>query len=349
VPLGNRSFRPSGGSRKACDFHAISTVGSGNKYRDPSLIGRFGIGFVSVYQITDTPIIRSLGVQIQLDPLRERNRVSAIDDIQGSEFELPWAFDANSPIREALDASAIKRGDLDSVQKDIVSVADDCLLFLRNLSSIEIARDGKIVRRVVRTPVDEHRVRLSLFPGDHKEDWYVIRASAAKEAAPLRAKYPVIEKLARQTEIQLAFNLENPEKHYGRLFAFLPTDQLSPVPCHINADFFPEQNRKALVLSGEQHERYWNEMILGVAANAISRHLLQLRDVLGPVGLWRLIGGLNAFRRLLDGDRRRGRRRRSRVECWREMDKSRELPDSSARNVDKRGALADPYRSKLGA
>src|SRR5712671_1510530 len=72
--------RPSDGPRKACDFHAISTVGSGNKYRDPSLIGRFGIGFVSVYQITDTPMIRSLGVQLELDPLRERNRVTYIND-----------------------------------------------------------------------------------------------------------------------------------------------------------------------------------------------------------------------------------------------------------------------------
>jgi len=149
---------------------------------------------------------------------------------QGSEFELPWAFDANSPIREALNASAIRRGDLDSVQKDIVSVADDCLLFLRNLASIEIARDGKIIKRVVRKPVDDHRVRLSFFPGGYNEDWYVIRASAAKEASPLRTKYPVIEKLARQTEIQIAFSLGENENHSGRLFAYLPTDQLSPVP-----------------------------------------------------------------------------------------------------------------------
>src|SRR5690349_9907017 len=33
---------------RACDFHAISTVGSSNKMLEADFIGRFGIGFVSV-------------------------------------------------------------------------------------------------------------------------------------------------------------------------------------------------------------------------------------------------------------------------------------------------------------
>lgn len=280
----------SDGHRKACDFHAISTVGSGNKYRDPALIGRFGIGFVSVYQITDTPIIRSLGIQLQLDPLRERNRITYIDDVQGSEFELPWAFDANSPIREALNASSIEVADLDAVVRDLVTVSDDCLLFLRHLASIEIARNGKLIKRVTRRNIDDHRVQLSYAPGERREDWYVLRADAAKEAVPLRNKYLAIERLSRQTEIQIAFNLSNLDKRFGKLFAYLPTEEDAPVPCHINADFFPEQNRKTLVLSGEQHERHWNEMLLNVAATEIAGHLVQLRDVLGPKGLWKLIG-----------------------------------------------------------
>ena len=279
----------SDGTRKACDFHAISTVGSGNKYRDPSLIGRFGIGFVSVYQVTDTPIIRSIGVQIQLDPLKERNRVSAISDLKGSEFEFPWAFDANSPIREALNASAIEPNDLDFVQEDLVSVASDCLLFVRNLLSIEILRDGKLVIHIKRTDAKTNRVQISYMPENQFENWYVIHSSAGKKGQLLCEKYPQLEQLERQTDLQIAFNLSDEKVGSGRLFAYLPTEQASPVPCHINADFFPEQNRRALVLSGVQHERHWNEMLLEVAATEISQHLLQLRDVLGPVKLWKLI------------------------------------------------------------
>ena len=278
------------GTRKACDFHAISTVGSGNKYRDPSLIGRFGIGFVSVYQVTDTPIIRSLGIQLQLDPLSERNRASTVNDAQGSELELPWAFDANSPIREALSASALDLYDLDIVQTDLVSIANHCLLFLRNLTSIEITREGTVLKQVKRKDAESNLVRLSFKPEKCSEDWYVIHTSAEENAAALREQYPAIARLGRQTDLQIAFNLSDVEDWSGRMFAYLPTEQASPVPCHINADFFPEQNRRALVLSGEQHERYWNEMLLDVAAEEISNHLLQLREVLGPAKLWKLIG-----------------------------------------------------------
>jgi hypothetical protein len=281
---------PDDKQRKACDFHAISTVGSGNKYRDPALIGRFGIGFVSVYQITDTPIIRSRDIQLKLDPLHEENTIIPIANIDGSEFILPWAYDENSPIRDALSASAINSSDLDVLQEDLVRVADDCLLFLRNLKKVEVLREGKLVKSAERQNLGENRVRLSHAPEASEDDWYVISADAGTAAEPLREEYVQIEKLGRQTCLQIAFPLNSEERKQSRIFAYLPTEQQSPLPCHINADFFPEQNRKALVLSGEQHERYWNEMLLGVAAAEIANHLLELRDVLRPERLWHLIG-----------------------------------------------------------
>jgi hypothetical protein len=281
---------PDNRRRKACDFHAISTVGSGNKYGDPALIGRFGIGFVSVYQITDTPIIRSLDVQLQLDPLREKNTITNIPEIDGSEFELPWANDENSPIRDALSASAIHTNDLDALQDGLVRVANDCLLFLRNLEKIEVLRNGRPIKSVERKGLGGNRIRLIHKPESTEGDWFVISADAGDAAEPLRKKYVQIEKLGRQTDLQIAFPLNAKERAPGLIFAYLPTEQQSPLPCHINADFFPEQNRKALVLSGEQHERYWNEMLLGVAAEEIAKYLLELRDVLKPEGLWHLIG-----------------------------------------------------------
>ena len=42
-----------------CDFHRIRHVASGGKSSDPENIGRFGIGFVSTYQICDSPEIAS--------------------------------------------------------------------------------------------------------------------------------------------------------------------------------------------------------------------------------------------------------------------------------------------------
>ncbi len=276
--------------RKACDFHAISNVSSSNKYLDRELIGRFGIGFVSVYQVTDTPIIRSLDVQLELDPLRGKSTISTIPEIDGSEFILPWAYDPDSPFRDKLSASAINPSDLDVLQDDLVRVAKDCLLFLRNLKKIEISRDGNKVKSSERLDLEGNKILLAHQPEDTVDDWFIIKADANEAAQSLREKYVQIKKLDRKTGIQIAFLLDQENTLPGQIFAYLPTEQQSPLPCHINADFFPEQNRKALILSGEQHERYWNEMLLGVAAKEIANHLLELRDVFKPEGLWHLIG-----------------------------------------------------------
>ena len=277
------------GKRKACDFHAISKVGSGNKYNQPGLIGRFGIGFVSVYQLTDQPIIRSGDIELTLDPLSEKNQLRTIEAIDGSEIRAAWALDDRSPIREALNASAFSIESLETLQNDLVSTAENCLLFLKNLASIEILRNGTRVSFVAKSVVDENNVDLFFERKDHHEKWYVIHLDAEEPARSLKEKFVAIERLDRQTTAQIAFRIDNHDERIGRLFAYLPTEQDAPVPCHINADFFPEQTRKALVLSGEQHERHWNEMLLECAAKEIARRLEDLREVLGPKGLWNIV------------------------------------------------------------
>ncbi|WP_156169995.1 protein NO VEIN domain-containing protein [Aurantiacibacter luteus] len=284
---------PHSGTKRACDFHAISTVGSGNKYGEEGLIGRFGIGFVSVYQVTDKPIIRSGKTQLELDPLAGQASEMDIALRDGSVFELPWCFDGRSSVRETLNASPLLPEELDILERDLVSVAEDCLLFLRNLRSLEIRRNGVTISKVQKTDLGENRLRLAYAGSDHHEDWYVIHFDAHEAAASLRRKYPVIDRLDRQTNGQIAFRLGDLEERVGRLYAYLPTEQDAPIPCHINADFFPEQTRRALVLSGQQHERLWNEMLLQSAAREVASHLIELRDVLGAKRLWDLIDEAN--------------------------------------------------------
>src|SRR3546814_3089023 len=72
----------SSGLRRACNFHAISRMGSRNKIQVASQIGRFGIGFVSVYQITDSPVVRSGNTEMRLDPVQGQRSEEHTSELQ---------------------------------------------------------------------------------------------------------------------------------------------------------------------------------------------------------------------------------------------------------------------------
>ena len=286
--------RPGDRKLKACDFHAIGKIAYRNKLHDSSQIGRFGTGFVAVYQVTDNPIIRSKGIQLQLNPLSEEFSFSEIDEFEGSEFILPWAFDDSSEIRRELEISAITQADVDTIFDELRTLANNSLLFLRNLTSISI-KHGKKTAKVNKIPHRKNRefgtqqVEVSYWPGNRRDNWYLIHCSANEEAEPLREEYESIKSQEPETKLQLAFKLSGQKEWIGRLYAYLPTERDSPVPCHINADFYPKSDRTDLILSEGHHELHWNLMLLKVAAEGISNYILQLRDVLGAVGLWSII------------------------------------------------------------
>ena len=71
---------------------------------------------------------------------------------------------------------------------------------------------------------------------------------------------------------------------------FLPTEQSTGLPLHINADFFPEADRKALIFKGNQHEQLWNEMLIATAARQLAGEVERLTEVLGHKNTWNLIG-----------------------------------------------------------
>jgi len=77
------------GLKRPCNFHAISEMGSRSKLHAAEQIGRFGIGFVSVYQITDTPIVRSSGVELRFNPQTQEVVKSDVGPTVGTQFILP--------------------------------------------------------------------------------------------------------------------------------------------------------------------------------------------------------------------------------------------------------------------
>lgn len=274
------------GLKRPCNFHAISRMGSRSKIGATEQIGRFGIGFVSVYQVTDTPIIRSVGAQVQLDPLSGRGTVSQIECKPGTEFELPWAS-ANSDIRSALNLSPTPPNVASSVAFEIAQMLKSSLLFLRNLKQVEVREEGDLVNSVT-IDRSEERVILDFAIGGNSE-WLILEGSADAviEAAQLSKRFEALERLDRSRIVSLAIPIDA-KPIEGLLFAYLPTQHRTGLPVHVNADFFPHASRQDIVLKGEGHERYWNETLIVTATKILSANFEKIRDTLGPKKLWEL-------------------------------------------------------------
>lgn len=275
------------GTRRTCNFHAITKMGGRSKLGSHDQIGRFGIGFVSVYQITDTPTVRSEGVEYTLNPRDRRARRRDVEMSDGTQFFLPWAFKA-SAVREAIHASVVPSDVADRVLDEVRSILPSSLLFLRNLERVELLRSGQLV-----ASVDVHRtdtgLQLVTGPQQAVKRWIVQSRSADDLIVSnrLMERFPGLADLNRATTVSIAVPLDD-DVIDGLLYAYLPTKHATGLPLHVNADFFPHASRQEIVLESESQERFWNEAMLAAAAAIVGERFELLKETLGHRRLWKL-------------------------------------------------------------
>ena len=278
---------PESKGSRSCNFHAITRMGGRAKLGQENQTGRFGIGFVSVYQVTDTPVVRSVGVEYTLNPRDGRARRRSVAERGGTEFVLPWAF-ANSPVRQAIHQNVVPEDVADKVVDAIATILPDSVLFLRNLKRMEVRRAG-----VLKASVDVSRtdtgVDLLIGPGNDVQRW-IVQSRDAEDVVRelnLRERFPGLAELRRSTVVSVAVPIDV-EVEDGLLYAYLPTRRSTGLPLHVNADFFPHASRQEIVLGSESQESFWNEAMLAAAAETVGERLELLKTTLGHRRLWRL-------------------------------------------------------------
>ena len=277
-------------SNYKCDYHRITDVGSGGKLSRGENIGRFGIGFVSTYQVTDHPEIRSSGIKLTLRPELGQWYIEPYEESYGTSFFLLWADDPESEARLALGVSHVSASHIDQLAEDFCGVLRKSLLFLRHVRKAEVRRNGQLLLACDLDRGEDSDVIVSFRPSGEVEEWHILRADAIEAAKSLYEIHPRLESLHRSTKISIGLRIDPEPLADGLLYAFLPTEQSSGLPLHINADFFPESDRKAVIFAGHQHEQAWNEMLINAAAAEIARDPECLMQMFGHVQLWQILG-----------------------------------------------------------
>jgi hypothetical protein len=275
-----------------CDFHRFRIVAGGDKRNQLDTIGAFGIGFVAVYQITDHPELISCGRHwILHEERKEDKRIFQCPkcprctdpDLPGTRFILPWARDAQAPLRQAFQVQPIDSGDIERLVREIESALPTSLLFLKRLRRMRIKVEGRTQRNLER--VDEGD-DLIIADGDRNQVWRLLKGQFSDAARALRERHGSRIERKRSDWVTLAIPDEAPKA--GTLAAFLPTEHETGLSFYVNADFYTSSDRKKVIFESD-YQSEWNRAALAGAADVLAANLEQLRERVNPARLWEVI------------------------------------------------------------
>ena len=289
------------------DFDRMRELASGSKRKEVGerTTGAFGIGFVSVYQITDRPEIHSAGRRWVFRP--ENNEGQQIKQTmdrsitrdQGTRFKLPWAF-RDSKVRQELRSPIVDEAYLDSLARELSEDLPNAILFLKKLENIDLLRNGKRVIQVTR--VVEGDTVLVDCNGETRI-WRLFEGELSRDASNLCTRFSSLIEANRSSLVRVA--VPDSLADTGLLFATLPTDQSTGLPFHIDADFFPASDRKSIVFEDSNDPRSeWNRAAIRAAASVFNANLIPLRDTFkdDAATFWGILARLNSVHRERRGD-----------------------------------------------
>lgn len=280
-----------------CDFHRFRHIASGDKRGEPGTTGAFGIGFVAVYQITDCPELISAGRHWTVHEERiESERIEVCPGcptctqpgLPATRFVLPWARNADSGLRRALSAEPVPQDGPKRMVDELVRSLPIAIIFLKRIRTIEIKHTGQTVRTFQR---EDDNDSIIITDGEPEKDriWHLFRGGFGPAADKLRKQQPGRIEAKRSSQVVVA--IPDGSLRTGLLCACLPTEQDAGLPFHINADFFPTNDRKRVILD-EDYQSAWNRLALRAAAHSIGEAVGRLPALLGAQRFWGLVSTL---------------------------------------------------------
>jgi|GEM_PF-1210808 len=298
----NFDFQPgrlvvSNGSKfSESDFNAICEIAAGSKRDKQTMVGTWGTGFLSVYQLTDHPIVHSSGRSIKFDlsgnGFFHQNPSSVIAH---TEFHFEWRTQLTEVARD-LGTDIWTESRINQFQEDMSKEIYRILPFLRDIHTIRLLEKG-----VVKYQVSREKVKYETLPNNilferwkfnyrygeksASDEWVFYKANMASpfEEAGVKVKDPAIA-------VGFCMKQSGPGAFPGTLYNYLPTDIDTGFKFHINGDFFPDSNRKSILKDDGSTRSDWNYKVINGLGMLISLNLTHLRDLCDtPTAFYRLL------------------------------------------------------------
>ncbi len=277
-------FEHNGGRRfSEGDIRSITGIFSSNKKDDNDKIGRFGVGFKSVYVYTDTPAVYSGDVSFEIEKYVVPREIARRPGLgERTRFEFPFN-NRKKPAKTAFS----------EIQAGLEELSDTTLLFLRSIRSINW-QCGQRSGQTVRSEHDATHievVRRSNGTDVDSSHWLRMMAPVSEE----RLLSAPSTNLDRQ-RVAVAFRLEltgdtevvDPTRPLceqmrivaakpGRVSVYFPAaKETSGLRFHLHAPFVPELSRASIKNSPENVPLF--DQLSQVVASAL--HSIKARGLL---------------------------------------------------------------------
>jgi len=257
---------------------ALCQVGQSTKNKAQGYIGEKGIGFKSVFRVTTAPYVFSNGFRFCLP---ERDEETGLGYIVPKWIEKRPDGIIESETTIILPLNKNKK-DVQTVSKALREIAPETILFLKKLTSLEIAihlpdekyeviAEKRILREI---GAASKLVELSYMQsgGDSTEEvvatarYWLTEHEFKKPAEIQHEKRLGIETRTVSVAIPLDQGI-----HEGKLFAYLPVWEQTGLPFLINADFLLVSSRE-----GIREDEDWNIWLRDCVAETYTAAFLSL-------------------------------------------------------------------------
>jgi len=242
------------------DVDGITGIGISTKKDDINKIGKFGVGFKSVFAITQSPIIESGSYHFKIDDFVVPTALR-LNNISGTRIDLPF----NHTKRKKEEVYAL-------VENKLQDIGLKTLLFLTNINDIKwesLSQSGHYYKSVEPVSENHHANKVTIF--------------SKKNGELISEKYLVIDKYfevdSKKLKTEVAYKLEKVEEgeekivaisnQESKLVVYFPTEKETSLNFIIQGPFKTTPNRENIPLKDEQNQEIINE-IASLVAESIS-------------------------------------------------------------------------------
>ena len=239
------------------DIEGITGIGISTKKTDLTAIGKFGVGFKSVFAVTETPYISSGKYNIKIEDFVIPVEMTTDDREKGTLIRLPF----NHNLRAKEDVCNL-------IYKKLENIGLKTLLFLRNVEEIKwSSRQGK-GHYIKETKDLEGAKKVTAISEKDSEEYIVIEKPIKIDDKTLKVE--VAYKLGKDKPGK---EIVMPESD-SKLVVYFPTEKVTFLNFLVQGPYKTTPNRENIPLDDEQ-----NKMIIEETGKLIAESLSVIKGL----------------------------------------------------------------------